>query len=167
MDPGRCPPAHGGAVSKEPTRVERRPTRWWVIPAVLVVAGAGALLSSQRSQRAPTGDAVDFSSGRPKLLDFGMGICEQCKRMQPVMAQAAWEFGSRLNVHTLDIRNVANDQLGQRFGLRLIPLIILTDGGGRELWRHEGFEDFPEIARVVAERLGPAPAGSSPVPVRE
>jgi len=167
MDPGRCPPAHGGAVSKEPTRVERRPTRWWVIPAVLVVAGAGALLSAQRQRRAPIGDTVDFTSGRPKLLDFGMGICEQCRRMQPVMAQAAWEFGGRLDVHSLDIRNVANDQLGRRFGLRVIPLIVLTDADGRELWRHEGFVDFPEISRVVAERLGPAPAGRPPVPVRE
>jgi len=167
MDPGRCPPAHGGAVSKEPTRVERRPTRWWVIPAVLVVAGAGALLSAQRQRRAPIGDTVDFTSGRPKLLDFGMGICEQCRRMQPVMAQAAWEFGGRLDVHSLDIRNVANDQLGRRFGLRVIPLIVLTDADGRELWRHEGFVDFPEISRVVAERLGPAPTGRSPVPVRE
>ena len=154
-------------MSKEPIRVERRPTRWWVIPAVLVVAGAGALLSAQRQRRAPIGDTVDFTSGRPKLLDFGMGICEQCRRMQPVMAQAAWEFGGRLDVHSLDIRNVANDQLGRRFGLRVIPLIVLTDADGRELWRHEGFVDFPEISRVVAERLGPAPTGRSPVPVRE
>jgi len=144
-----------------------RAARWWVIGVVLVVAGAGALLSAQRHRRAPAGDTVDFTSGRPKLLDFGMGICEQCKRMQPVMAQAAWEFGNRLDVHSLDIRNLANDRLGQRFGLRLIPLIILTDAAGRELWRHEGFVDFPEIARVVAERLGPAPAGPSPVPGRE
>ena len=154
-------------MSKEPIRVERRPTRWWVIPAVLVVAGAGALLSSQRFQRAPTGEAMAVGGGRPQLLDFGMGVCEQCKRMQPVMAQAAWELGDRLDVHTLDIRWPANEQLGRRFGLRVIPLIVLTDADGRELWRHEGFVDFPEISRVVAERLGPAPAGRPPVPVRE
>jgi thiol-disulfide isomerase/thioredoxin len=138
-----------------------------VIAVVLVVAGAGALLSAQRHRRAPTGDAVDFTSGRPKLLDFGMGICEQCKRMQPVMAQAAWEFGNRLDVHTLDIRDAANDRLGQRFGLRLIPLIILTDAGGQELWRREGFVDFPEISRVVTERLGLIPSGRPTAPVRE
>lgn len=154
-------------MSRDGTLEKVRASRWWVTAVVLVVAGVGALLSAQRYRHAPARDAVDFTSGRPQLLDFGMGVCEQCKRMKPVMEHAAWSLGDRLDVHTLDIRWPANDKLGQRFGLRVIPLIILTDGGGRELWRHEGFVDFPEISRAVAERLGPASAGRSPVPERK
>lgn len=152
-------------MSRDGTLEKVRASRWWVVGVVLVVAIAGMLLSAQRNRRAPAGEAVALGSGRPQLLDFGMGICEQCKRMQPVMAQAAWELGDRLDVRTLDIRWPANEQLGRRFGLRVIPLIVLTDGTGREVWRHEGFVDFPEISRAVAERLGlqasgrPAPAG--------
>jgi thioredoxin-like negative regulator of GroEL len=40
--------------------------------------------------------AVDLTNGRPKLFELEMGICEQCKRLEPVMEQAAQEFGGRV-----------------------------------------------------------------------
>jgi thioredoxin-like negative regulator of GroEL len=129
--------------------------RLWLVPAVAALAGLGAWYSAQR--RASTSvPAVDLTNGRPKLLEFGMGICEQCKRMKPVMEQAARELGARVEVHTLDVRQEANEQLAERFKMVAIPLVVLTDGAGKELWRHEGFVDFPALASAVSSRVAPA-----------
>lgn len=49
-------------------------------------------------------DHVVLGGGRPQLLEFGMGVCAQCKRMRPVMQRAARELGDELDVHVLDIR---------------------------------------------------------------
>ncbi len=127
--------------------------RLWLVGVVLVLAAAGAWYSARRHAGA-AGPVVELGNGRPKLLDFGMGVCEQCKRMKPVMEQAARELGDRLEVHVLDIRVESNEQLAERYQMRSIPLVVLADGQGKELWRHEGFVDFPELARNVSERLG-------------
>jgi thioredoxin-like negative regulator of GroEL len=133
--------------------------RLWLVPLVAALAGLAAWYSAQR--RASTAvPAVDLSNGRPKLLEFGMGICEQCQRLKPVMEQAARELGGRVEVHTLDVRQEAVERLSERFKVVAIPLVVLADGAGRELWRHEGFIDYPALSSAVASRLVP-PAGSA------
>jgi thiol-disulfide isomerase/thioredoxin len=124
----------------------------WLIPVVIALAAGSAWFSAHRRSAVPPA-VVDVANGRPKLFDFGMGICEQCKKMKPVMERASRELGAAVEVHVLDIRDAPNDQLAERYKMRVIPLIILADGAGNELWRHEGFVDFPELARDVRERL--------------
>jgi len=82
-----------------------------------------------------------------------MGVCAQCQRMRSVMDQAQRELGDRLDVHVLDIRIEATEQLADRFGMRTIPLVILADGAGREVWRHEGYIAYPVLSAAVTERL--------------
>ena len=73
--------------------------------------------------------------------------------MKPVMDRAARELGDRLDVHVLDIRDEGNEKLAKRYQMSVIPLVVLADGAGNELWRHEGFVDFPELSLAVADRL--------------
>jgi thioredoxin 1 len=87
------------------------------------------------------------------LLELGMGICAQCKRMKPVMQQAAREFGGSLEVRVLDIRNESNAQIAERYQMRVMPLVLLVDGEGRELWRHEGYIGFDALRREVEGTL--------------
>ncbi len=129
-----------------------RPRRLWLLAVVLALAGAGAWHSMQRNSRA-AGESVDLANGRPKLLEFGMGLCEQCKRLKPVMERAERELGTRVEVHVLDVRQEANERLGERFKMMSIPLVLLVDGSGNEVWRHEGFIDFPELSQAVTQRL--------------
>jgi thiol-disulfide isomerase/thioredoxin len=118
--------------------------RLWLVPVAVIAAALGAWYSAHRRAGAPA-SVIDLANGRPKLFDFGMGVCEQCKRLKPVMEQASRELGGRLDVHVLDIRQDANEQLAERYRMRSIPL--------KELWRHEGYLDFPTLSRAVAERL--------------
>jgi thioredoxin 1 len=129
-----------------------RPARLWLLVVVLALAAAGAWYSVQR-RSAAAGEEVLLGGGRPQLFDFGMGVCDQCKRMKPVMEQAARELGDQLDVHVLDIRQEEHERLAERFDMTSIPLIVLVDGAGKELWRHEGFVDFATLSRAVGERL--------------
>jgi thioredoxin 1 len=126
--------------------------RLWLVPLVLVLASVGAWYSA-RQWSLSSAQPVDLTDGRPKLLDFGMGVCEQCRRLRPVMEQATRELGDKVDVHVLDIRQDENDRLAQRFRMVSMPLIVLVDGAGKELWRHDGFLDFSELSRTVSERL--------------
>jgi thioredoxin 1 len=126
--------------------------RLWLVALVAMSAASGAWWSAHRRGEANV-VAVDLQSGRPKLFDFGMDVCEQCRNMKPVMQRASRELGDDIDVHVLDIRDPRNERLAERYRVRVIPLIVLADGAGKELWRHEGYLDFPEISRVVAERL--------------
>ncbi len=128
------------------------PRRLWLVPVVVIATALGAWYSAHQRAGAPT-PVIDLTKGRPKLFDFGMGVCEQCKRLKPVMEQASRELGGRLDVHILDIRQEANELLAERYQMRSIPLVVLADGTGKELWRHEGYLDFTTLSRAVTERL--------------
>jgi thiol-disulfide isomerase/thioredoxin len=129
-----------------------RPRRLWLLVVVLGVAVGGAWYSTHRHSSAVTDDVV-FGGGRPQFLEFGMGVCAQCKRMKPVMERAARELGGGLDVHVLDIRQEKNEQLAERFKMTSMPLVVLVDGAGKELWRHDGFVDYATLSSAVRERL--------------
>jgi len=131
-----------------------RPRRPWILAPVLLATAAGAWWSAHRRAAEPA-PIVALGNGRAQLLDFGMGICEQCKKLKPVMERASRELGSKVDVHVLDVRHEANERLAERFRMTAIPLVVLVDGAGNELWRHEGFVGFPELSQAVADRLRP------------
>jgi thioredoxin 1 len=124
------------------TLSKRAPPRRLWLAAVAVALIAIAARSSMRLRAEESAAPVALGSNRPQLMEFGMGVCEQCRRMQPMMERAGRELGDRLDVHVLDVRVEANEELARRFGLQVIPLVVLADGSGREVWRHEGFIDY-------------------------
>ena len=136
----------------EPGAKKAQPRRLWLLVVVLALAAAGISYSLYRRGSAPA-EVVVTGSGRPQLFDFGMGVCSQCKRMKPVMERAASELSDYAEVYVLDIRIEVNEQLAERYGMHAIPFILLVDGAGKEIWRHEGFVDYPELSQAVQERL--------------
>ncbi len=138
--------------------VTAKPARLWLVGAIVALIALGAWLTS--TGEAETTTSVMTGQGRPQLFDFGMSVCSQCKRMRPVMERADRQLGACLDVHVLDIRVEANERLAERYRMRAIPFILLVDGEGRELWRHEGFVDFPDISRAIDRHLGISPGRS-------
>lgn len=138
-----------------------RPRRLWLLAIVLGVAAVGAWYSTHRQSTSVT-DHVVLGGGRPQLLEFGMGVCAQCKRMRPVMQRAARELGDELDVHVLDIRQEVNERLAERFRMTSMPLVVLVDGAGKELWRHDGFVEYEALSSAVRQRLSSASGACAP-----
>lgn len=131
------------------TPKSRRP---WLVLVVVAMAALGAWYSLSKKSSVPTSE-LDLHDGRPELIELGMGVCAQCKRMKPVMEQAARELGDAVNVRILDIRNEANEQIAERYQMRVMPTVLLIDGSGRELWRHEGYIGFSDLHGAIADKL--------------
>jgi len=90
-----------------------------------------------------------LSSGRPTVVDFGAGQCIPCKRMKPILDSLAREFRGRANVIFVDIKDERN--MAGRYHIQLIPTQVFFDAKGKEVKRHMGFMDKPEIISVFKE----------------
>lgn len=115
----------------------QKPRRLWLVGLIASITLGGAAWSlSRRSSAAPT----DVPAGIPVLLDFGMDICTQCKETRTMLERVRPSY-ERVEFRFLDVRDDANEALGAKYRMRVIPLLILLDSDGREVWRHEGVPD--------------------------
>jgi thiol-disulfide isomerase/thioredoxin len=76
-------------------------------------------------------------SGRVSLVDFGAGGCMACDMMTPLLEELRGAYADRANVLFASVRD--NPLLGNRYNIRVIPVQVLFDAQGKEVFRHEGF----------------------------
>jgi thiol-disulfide isomerase/thioredoxin len=98
-------------------------------------------------------NAVDKArrSGRPSLVDFGADGCRPCDMMAPILKDLRDKYAGKMNVEFIHVRE--KQVLAARYGIQSIPVQILFDKTGKEVWRHTGFVPQPEIEKQLA-RLG-------------
>jgi thioredoxin 1 len=84
------------------------------------------------------GNPLDQALGRgkPIVADFGKGTCTPCKVMKTILDALAKEYEGKAEMLVLDIRKYP--MLADRCGVRFIPTQVFYDGGGNEVYRHEG-----------------------------
>ena len=83
------------------------------------------------TENPPTGEAL------PRLVDLGADKCIPCKMMAPILEELKKDFANTFEVEFIDVWK--NPDAGEKYGIRMIPTQIFYDGGGKELFRHEGF----------------------------
>lgn len=132
-----------------------KPRRLWLVVLIVALAAGGAIFSAA-SRRSASRPEVATPAARAQLLELGMGICNQCKRMRPVMAEAGRALGDAVEVRVLDVREPPNDALARRLRMVSMPLIVLLDSEGTELWRHVGFLDVAPLLDEVRPHLADA-----------
>lgn len=88
-------------------------------------------------------------SGKPSLVDFGSIGCASCDMMQPILEDLRKSYSDRLNVVFIHIRNYKI--LAQRYGINSIPVQILFDEKGNEIFRHDGAWPKSEIIGRLQE----------------
>ena len=88
-------------------------------------------------------------SGKPSLVDFGAGGCSDCDRMTPILDELGKTYREQCNVLVVSVRD--NPIMGYRYGIRAIPVQVLFDAQGKEVYRHVGFWAQEEIVAKLAE----------------
>ncbi|MDF1607407.1 thioredoxin TrxC [Hoeflea sp. YIM 152468] len=86
----------------------------------------------------------------PLLVDFWAPWCAPCRSMAPMFAQAAAQMSPNVRFAKLDTEQHQN--VGARFQIRGIPLIILFDKG-REVARQAGAMDAGQIVNWVSQHV--------------
>ena len=72
-------------------------------------------------------DDLVLKSDQPVLVDFWAPWCGPCKMIAPSLDQLADTYEGKAKVVKVDIE--ANPQLGMRFNVRSIPMLVVFKGG--------------------------------------
>lgn len=111
----------------------RSPRRLWLVGLVVLAVAAGAAWSLLPHRA----KSASLRPGTPALINFHMD-CPACKRTRAILTAIEAEHGARLQVLYVDVRDEANTAMMERHRVRIVPLLVLLDAQGGEVWRSEG-----------------------------
>jgi thioredoxin 1 len=86
-----------------------------------------------------------LASGKPTVIDLGARTCIPCKQMAPILEELAGTYRGKANVLFIDVRE--DSAAGKRFAIQMIPTQIFFDAKGKEVSRHIGFMDKPDLIK--------------------
>lgn len=88
-------------------------------------------------------------SGKPSLVDFGAKGCIPCDKLAPILEAMKTKYDGKANVLFISARE--QQILAARYGIQSIPVQILFDASGKEVFRHTGFWPQEELEKKLAE----------------
>jgi thiol-disulfide isomerase/thioredoxin len=88
-------------------------------------------------------------SGKPSLIEFGATGCGPCDMMTPILADLEKKYKNKLNVLFVHVNQ--EEVLTARFGIKYVPVQVLFDKNGREVFRHTGFFPQTEIEKKLTQ----------------
>ncbi len=101
---------------------------------------------------AQTADSTGTVYPLVTFLEIGAESCIPCKQMKPVMKAIEEGYGGLVKVVFHDLYK--DRQIGQKYGVRVMPTQIFLDAEGKEFFRHEGFYPQADIEKMLAEKIG-------------
>ena len=117
------------------------------IPALaitLVLAGA-ARAELPSATEATVRQAL--SSGKPTVIDLGARTCIPCRKMAPILEALGKEYRGRASVLFIDVHQ--DQAAAQKFRVQMIPTQIFFNAQGKEVRRHIGYMEKPDIVREL------------------
>ena len=81
-----------------------------------------------------------------KLLFFDSSWCGPCKALTPIVE----ELKSTYDIWDIDV-DEAEDTTLVKYKIRSIPVLILEDNQGKELWKHVGSISKAELESKIKE----------------
>jgi thioredoxin 1 len=85
------------------------------------------------------------------MLELGSKGCIPCEKMRPVMDKLTKEYGRRIEVIFVDVRE--NPDIAKQWGVYVIPVQVFLNKDGVEVHRHIGYYPFEDIVKVL-KKLG-------------
>jgi thioredoxin 1 len=89
------------------------------------------------------------ASGKPTLVDFGAEGCRPCDMMAPILETLKKKYDGKANVIFVHVRQ--EEILAARYGIQAIPVQVIFDKDGKEVFRHTGFMPQNEIEKQLEE----------------
>ena len=93
--------------------------------------------------------AVNGLSYRITFLEFGAKGCVACKKMEGVMSLVRKNYPDQVNVVFIDITKPSNQFLIRYFGIASIPVQVLLEKNGKEIFRHSGYIGAEELGQII------------------
>lgn len=116
----------------------------------LLVAALLLIATGARAELPSATDATVrqvLNSGKPTVIDLGARKCIPCKKMAPILESLSNEYRGKAGVLFVDVWE--NENLATKFRIQMIPTQIFFNAQGKEVKRHTGFMDKPEIMKEL------------------
>ncbi len=91
------------------------------------------------------------SSGKPVIVDFGLGICTQCRKQAAILEEVRGTYGDKVIVRMVNVGK--EGELTRRYEVELIPTLVFIDRKGIIVLRKVGPLGYDEI-RSQLSRMG-------------
>ena len=113
-----------------------------ILAIILMLAGA-----AHAELPSATNAVVDRAllSGKPIVIDLGARTCIPCKKMAPILESLSSEHRGKASVLFIDVSE--DHAAAKRFRVQMIPTQIFFNAQGKEVSRHIGFMDKPDILK--------------------
>ena len=87
----------------------------------------------------------------PKLIKFSSNMCGECKRVEPVVQEAAKKYQDTIQyiVIPVQVNNKYNQEMIAKYKVTLVPTIIILDKDGRLVKRIEGYVDADTLESYI------------------
>jgi thioredoxin 1 len=93
------------------------------------------------------GQATTRETAKPAILDFGRGLCANCKLMEQILGKIQERYGDQVEVRFLYIDK--DEPLFRQYRIVIVPTQVFLDASGKEVFRHSGI--FP--LELLEQRL--------------
>lgn len=87
------------------------------------------------------------------LMEFSSTGCAICKQMEPVLEEVKSFNSPKVNVVFLHIMKPENLALMKYYGISAVPMQILLDNQGNEIFRHYGFISAKNLKLKLNQNL--------------
>lgn len=74
------------------------------------------------------------------MLELGSKGCIPCEKMKPVMDKLTKNYGQKLEVIFVDVRE--HPDVATKWGVYVIPVQVFLDKNGKEVHRHTGYYPY-------------------------
>jgi hypothetical protein len=86
-------------------------------------------------------------SGKPTYVNFGVVGC--CDKMNPITEALRLDYGEKINV--VFVHTGKDEILSSLYGISTMPVQLLFDKNGKQLFRHQGFISEEQVLARFAE----------------
>lgn len=87
------------------------------------------------------------------FIEFGSTYCGECKKMEEVMQLVRVQFSEKVKVVFINVSLKENSAMTKYFGIVMIPVQVLLDKNGIEVYRHVGYLSFNELSNEINKRF--------------
>lgn len=118
-----------------------------IVTAAFLLAITAVAAHAELPAASATTVNQSLNSGKPTVIDLGARRCIPCKKMAPILESLSNEYRGKANVLFIDVHD--DQAAAQKFGVQMIPTQIFFNTQGKEVKRHIGFLDKPEIVKEL------------------
>jgi thioredoxin 1 len=119
----------------------------WLVASLVLSVACSRGGTSDWIGATPLEEAL--SNGKPTVGEFGASTCIPCKAVKPILEEIVAEYGDRINLSFIDVRN--NTSLATKYKISLIPTQVFFDGTGQEVTRHVGYWPKEDVLAHLEE----------------